>query len=223
MQRKDGEYMSKSNRKEKDVEIRRNEILDAVERIYERGNFESVTMEEIAKEAEFTKQTLYAYFKGKEEIMASIYIRAANNINQMIKSTLDKQQSSSGFEKLDVMREVFTQIAETKPLYTKMMAIYLVKDLSEFKNLGIYDEIITKNNNLTVYMTDCINKGILDGSIPSGIDVQNGVLFLKALILGTVSMVNYNEQYMRQELNLTPLESLRNIFEFSMRAFKNEI
>ena len=215
--------MSKSNRKEKDVEIRRNEILDAVERIYERGNFESVTMEEIAKEAEFTKQTLYAYFKGKEEIMASIYIRAANNINQMIKSTLDKQQSSSGFEKLDVMREVFTQIAETKPLYTKMMAIYLVKDLSEFKNLGIYDEIITKNNNLTVYMTDCINKGILDGSIPSGIDVQNGVLFLKALILGTVSMVSYNEQYMRQELSLNPLESLRNIFEFSMRAFKNDI
>ena len=215
--------MTKSNRKEKDVEIRRNEILNAVERIYERGNFESATMEEIAKEAEFTKQTLYAYFKGKEEIMASIYIRAANNINQMIKVTLDKKEFASGFEKLDVMREVFTQIAEKKPLYIKMMAIYLVKDLSEFKNLGIYDEIITKNNNLTIYMTDCITKGTLDGSIPNGINVQNGVLFLKALILGTVSMVSYNEQYMIQELSLTPLESLRNIFEFSMRPFKNDI
>ena len=33
--------MTKSDRKKKDIENRRNEILDAVERIYEMGNFES--------------------------------------------------------------------------------------------------------------------------------------------------------------------------------------
>lgn len=214
--------MTKSYRKKKDVEIRCNEILDAVERIYEKGSFESVTMDEIAKEAEFTKQTLYAYFKGKEEIMASIYVRAANNINQMIKSKLDEKELMSGYEKLDLMRIVFTEVAETKPFYTKMISIYQLKDLSEFKNLGIYDEIVTKNANLTRYMSDCIEKGIQDGSIDKNTDVQSGVLFLKALILGAVSMAIYNEQYMRQELNLDPLESLRSIFEFSMKAFKND-
>jgi len=218
----EGEYMTKSYRKKKDVEIRCNEILDAVERIYEKGSFESVTMDEIAKEAEFTKQTLYAYFKGKEEIMASIYVRAANNINQMIKSKLDEKELMSGYEKLDLMRIVFTEVAETKPFYTKMISIYQLKDLSEFKNLGIYDEIVTKNANLTRYMSDCIEKGIQDGSIDKNTDVQSGVLFLKALILGAASMAIYNEQYMRQELHLDPLESLRNIFEFSMKAFKND-
>lgn len=215
--------MTKSDRKKKDIENRRNEILDAVERIYEMGNFESVTMDDIAKEAEFTKQTLYAYFKGKEEIMASIYVRAANKTNQMIKSAIDEQESMSGYEKLDLMRRVFTEVAENTPLYTKMISIYQLKDLSEFKDLGIYDEIITKNANLTSYMSDCIAKGILDGSIPKNTDVQSGVLFLKALILGTVSMIIYNEQYIRQELNLVPLETLRSIFEFSMRAFRDDI
>ncbi len=213
--------MTKSNRKKKDVEIRRNEILDAVERIYEMGNFESVTMDDIAKEAEFTKQTLYAYFKGKDEIMASIYVRAANRINGMIKTKLDEQASMTGYEKLDLMRIVFTEIAVKKPLYTKMISIYQLKDLNEFKELGIYEEIITKNANLTSYMSDCIAKGVVDGSIVKNTDVQSGVLFLKALILGAVSMVIYNEQYMRQELKLTPLESLSTIFEFSMKAFKN--
>lgn len=215
--------MTKINRKKKDIEIRRNEILDAVERIYERESFESVTMDEIAKEAEYTKQTLYTYFKGKDEILASIYIRVANNINSMIKSTLDQKEAASGFEKLDVMREVFTEVAEKKPLYTKMMAIFQLKDLSEFKNLGIYDEIITKNSNLTNYMAACITEGVLDGSMPSGTDVQNGVLFLKALILGAVCTITYNEQYMREELQLIPIESLRSIFEFSMRAFKKNV
>lgn len=214
--------MSKTDRKQKDIENRRNEILDAVERIYEIGNFESVTMDDIAKEAEFTKQTLYAYFKGKEEIMASIYIRAANNINQMIKAALDEKQSMTGYEMLDLMRIVFTDIAERKPLYTKMMSIFQLKDLSEFKNLGIYDEIVTKNTNLTNYMSACMNKGIHDGSIKKNTDVKSGVLFLKALILGTVSMVTYNEQNLMQEFNLTPMESLRGIFEFSMKAFKND-
>ncbi|HAE42615.1 MAG TPA: hypothetical protein DCG34_06810 [Clostridiales bacterium] len=214
--------MTKSNRKKKDIEIRRNEILDAVERIYEMGNFESVTMDDIAREAEFTKQTLYAYFKGKDEIMASIYVRAANRINQMIKTKLDEQESMNGYEKLDLMRRVFTEIAEKNPFYTKMISIYQLKDLSEFRDLGIYDEIIRKNANLTNYMSDCINKGKLDGSISKDTDVQSGVLFLKALILGAVSMATYNEQYMRQELNLAPLESLRTIFEFSMKAFRND-
>lgn len=214
--------MSKTNRKQKDIENRRNEILDAVERIYEMGNFESVTMDEIAREAEFTKQTLYAYFKGKEEIMASIYVRAANNINQTIKAALDERQSMTGYEMLDLMRIVFTDIAERKPLYTKMMSIYQLKDLREFENLGIYDEIVTKNANLTNYMSACMNKGIRDGSIKKDTDVLRGVLFLKALILGTVSIVTYNEQNLKQEFNLTPMESLRGIFEFSMKAFKND-
>lgn len=214
--------MSKTDRKQKDIENRRNEILDAVERIYEIGNFESVTMDDIAKEAEFTKQTLYAYFKGKEEIMASIYIRAANNINQMIKAALDEKQSMTGYEMLDLMRIVFTDIAERRPLYTKMMSIFQLKDLSEFKNLGIYDEIVAKNTNLTNYMSACMTKGIHDGSIKKDTDVKSGVLFLKALILGTVSMVTYNEQNLLQEFNLTPMESLRGIFEFSMKAFKND-
>lgn len=214
--------MYKSNRKKKDIEIRRNDILDAVERIYEKGNFESVTMDDIAKEAEFTKQTLYVYFKNKDEIMASIYIRAANNINQMIKSKLDEEEFMSGYEKLDLMRIVFTEIAEKNPFYTKMISIYQLKDLSEFKNLGIYDEIITKNANLTRYMSDCINKGVLDGSISKNINVQSGVLFLKASILGAVAMATYNEQYIKQELNLTPSESLRSIFEFCMKAFSND-
>lgn len=214
--------MTKSIRKKKDIENRRNEILDAVERIYEQGTFETVTMDEIAKEAEFTKQTLYAYFKGKDEIMASIYVRAANKINQMIKAKLDEKEAMNGYEKLDLMRIVFTEIAVKKPFYTKMMSIYQLKDLREFKNLGIYDEILAKNANLSSYMSDCISRGKMDGSIASTVDVQSGVLFLKALILGTVSMVVYNEEYLRQELELTPFDSLRNIFEFSMRAFQSK-
>lgn len=211
--------MTKSIRKQKDIENRRNEILDAVERIYEKGTFEGVTMDDIAKEAEFTKQTLYAYFKGKDEIMASIYIRAANRINAMIKTKLDEKEGMTGYEKLDLMRIVFTEIAVEKPFYTKMMSIYQLKDLREFKDLGIYNDILAKNANLSSYMTDCIIRGKGDGSIAPTVDSQSGVLFLKALILGTVSMVVYNEEYIRQELNLTPFESMKTIFAFSMRAF----
>ncbi|MDT3359231.1 MAG: hypothetical protein LIR47_07780, partial [Spirochaetota bacterium] len=131
-----------------------------------------------------------------------------------------EKEGMTGYEKLDLMRIVFTEIAISKPFYTKMMSIYQLKDLREFKDLGIYDEILAKNANLTNYMTDCILRGKQDGSIALVVDAQSGVLFLKALILGTVSMVVYNEQYIRQELGLSPFESLKTIFEFSMRAFK---
>lgn len=213
--------MVKTNRRKRDIENRRNEILDAVERIYEQGDFDTVTMDDIAREAEFTKQTLYAYFKGKDEIMASIYIRAANWINQRIREELDENEAMTGYERLDLMRRVFTDIAVKKPFYTKMMSIYQLKDLREYEDLGIYDEIIAKNANLTHYMSDCIADGIQDGSIAPDTDVDHGVLFLKAIILGAVATAVYNEQYLSQVLGLSPVESLGSILEFSMNAFKN--
>ena len=60
--------MGSSERKEKEKEIRRKDILDAAERIFFTKGYRSATMDDVAKEAEYSKRTVYVYFSSKEQI-----------------------------------------------------------------------------------------------------------------------------------------------------------
>ncbi len=67
--------MSKNSRKERERENRRMEIVEAAERLFFANGFEGTTMDEIAKQAEFSKMTLYAYFKSKEELYHVVFVK----------------------------------------------------------------------------------------------------------------------------------------------------
>lgn len=51
---------------------RRNHILDAAKRVFERKGYEPVTMQDIVKEAGISRGNLYQYFSNTEEIMRAV-------------------------------------------------------------------------------------------------------------------------------------------------------
>ena len=53
--------MGTLERKEREKLARKIEIVNAAERVFFEKGFENSTMDDIAKEAEFTKKTLYSY------------------------------------------------------------------------------------------------------------------------------------------------------------------
>ena len=56
------------NRKEKEILLRKELIIDAAEELFIESGFEKTTMDNIAEKAEYTKPTLYKYFKNREDI-----------------------------------------------------------------------------------------------------------------------------------------------------------
>ena len=57
-----------SNRQAKERELRKEQILSSALSVFKKNGIEKATMDEIAKEADFGKATLYYYFSSKEEI-----------------------------------------------------------------------------------------------------------------------------------------------------------
>ncbi len=57
------------------TERRKNEILDACERVYRAQGFYGVTIKEISAETSFTRPAIYNYFESKEEILLGILTR----------------------------------------------------------------------------------------------------------------------------------------------------
>ena len=62
----------RSQRKQREYEARREEILLAAERMFSQNGFFKTSMAEIAESAQFAMGTLYRFFKSKEEIYISL-------------------------------------------------------------------------------------------------------------------------------------------------------
>ena len=67
--------MGIQERKERERERRRQQIMVAAKRVFTDKGFSKATMEDIAKEAELSPGTLYLYFKNKDELYASLSLR----------------------------------------------------------------------------------------------------------------------------------------------------
>ena len=76
-------------RKEREKEQRRNDILDAAERVFFRKGYDRATMDDVASAAELSKGTLYLYFKSKDELYFAISLRAHRALRQMFEETVD--------------------------------------------------------------------------------------------------------------------------------------
>ena len=68
--------MGIQERKQRERERRRQQIIVAAKRVFSERGFSKTTMEDIAREAELSPGTLYLYFKNKDELYASLSLRA---------------------------------------------------------------------------------------------------------------------------------------------------
>lgn len=70
-------------RKEREKEQRKEEILDAAQRIFFEKGLLAATMDEIAEAAELSKGTLYLYYSSKEDIYLAVMMRGMKTLHEM--------------------------------------------------------------------------------------------------------------------------------------------
>lgn len=100
-------------RKQREKEQRRQEILNAARNVFSTKGFNSTTMEEIASQAELSPGTLYLYFKNKEELHTSLSINILAYISSQINRVVEEKISVD--EKIERFRDIFIDIYEQDP------------------------------------------------------------------------------------------------------------
>jgi TetR/AcrR family transcriptional regulator len=73
--------MSIIERKEREKEHRKEEILDAAQKVFFEKELAAATMDEIAETAELSKGTLYLYYKSKEDMYLGVLMRGMEELH----------------------------------------------------------------------------------------------------------------------------------------------
>ncbi len=67
---------------------RREEIVNACERLYQKRSFRDITLKEIGEETSFSRPTIYNYFQTKEEIFLALFEREYDRWNTELEAIL---------------------------------------------------------------------------------------------------------------------------------------
>ena len=73
-----------AERKEREKERRREEIITAAEQVFFSKGVDTATMDEVSEAAELSKATLYLYFSSKEELYFAIFLRGQRLMSDYI-------------------------------------------------------------------------------------------------------------------------------------------
>lgn len=109
--------MSIAERKEREKEQRRKDIIGAAEKLFFARGYDNVTMDDIAKEVELNKATLYLYFKDKESLYFTVVLRGITILNALVRDSESKAESGS--EKLWEIGRAYSWFAREYPDYNR--------------------------------------------------------------------------------------------------------
>ena len=104
------------NRREREKQKRREEILLAAITVFAEKGFDAATLDDIAEKAEFSKGAIYGYFENKDDLFLSLIENGLNNLSEIIKSVVE--ESSSPIEKIkNLIQKILVYLEENKDFF----------------------------------------------------------------------------------------------------------
>ncbi|MEL7648446.1 MAG: TetR/AcrR family transcriptional regulator [Sedimentibacter sp.] len=206
--------MGVNERREKERLIRRNDILDAAENVIFSKGYDLATMDDIAKEAEFSKRTVYMYFNSKEQLYFEIMVRGYKILIQMVEASLNDVKGKNALERIKQIGKTLYDFKNEYPDYFKAIMSYENGE-KDFVN-GVPDESREEcyklGEEIFGYLTSELTEGIREGIIRSELDVTNTAILLWSCVLGLLNTLtkkrNYIEHYHKRDSEELLLQSL---------------
>jgi TetR/AcrR family transcriptional regulator len=126
--------MSTADRRMREKEQRKQSIIDAAEKLFFSKGYESVSLDEIAREVDLGRSTIYLYFENKEELFFAIVLRGTVILYSLIKYQTEK--AKTGVEKLAAFRKAYYEFARTYPDYLRSYNYFMSGrfDLAKLEN-----------------------------------------------------------------------------------------
>lgn len=155
--------MVASSRKEREKEQRKASILDAAMRVFKRKGIQAASMDEIAKEAEFSKGTLYSYFDSKFALFAELSNRV---LSQVLNGFIEiSKQDCQGRPMIVQMLNLWETIASSNIRQFRLAMSWIASDESpdwESEGAACHRDSVKQ---IIGHLAAAIVRGKADGSI----------------------------------------------------------
>ena len=176
--------MGTAERRQREKEQRKTAIIDAAEHLFFSRRYEDVSMDDIAREVELNKATIYLYFKNKETLFATIVLRGVEILKEKYLACMGAQ--APGIVKVALMGQAYYRFSQEYPEYLRLIHFY---GSERFSGENPYTAEIGKGyGTCRRILQDAVQEGIDDRTIRADLDPFLTSMYLMTSFMGILSM-----------------------------------
>jgi TetR/AcrR family transcriptional regulator len=207
--------MSTSERRERDKNRRRDEIIQAAELVFAEKGFEAAGMAEIARRAELSKGAVYLYFRGKHDLAFALFEQSLAELLEALTRAVDA--APRGIDKVRALTQAFLDFYRTKAAGFTQQSFSLFFNSAHMHNPSAEAcmRILEKLLQLSIGIVDA---GLRDGSIRGELDPVKTALTYSNLVLSYLMRNHLGPDLTITGVKLRPDELLEYMFNLLIRA-----
>jgi len=177
---------------------------------------DSVTVEEIAREAGYSKATLYVYFQGKEEIVGTLTLESMRRLWDCLSSALAEGTGARG--RYDAVCGALQRYQGEAPFLFGLALREINIDWESPDTLPVEREIFAVGEEINDLMGRFLREGMEAGAFRPDLEILPTVFAFWAMLAGLMQVAASKEKYIEKAMGLTREAFLAGGFETLYRA-----
>jgi len=162
-------------RKEREKEHRKEEILDAAQSVFFQRGLLEATMDEIAEKAELSKGTLYLYYKSKEDLYLAVMMRGMRLLHEMFERVI--AEGASVPRTLLRMFDTYLDYFNMHRNYFRMLHFYQTPQFHRQVSAEMKQSCGVENEHIWSLVVGVMKRGMEEGVLRSDFDpIQIGLI-----------------------------------------------
>ncbi|MFP3040951.1 TetR/AcrR family transcriptional regulator [Treponema primitia] len=200
-------------RKGREKAERRSLIMGCAKKLILEYGVEKVSMEDIAKQAELSKGTLYLYFSGKDELFSEICEESAARFSEYVQSRLE-----GGISGLEALKRYWLSYLE---MYGESEDLFILFNMRQF--LAPADSFISLEENAGTasyvfyhLIKKMIEQGISEGTFEK--DIESGLVVKTIIALFSQAVENAAKLPRAARKSALIIDELKTVFQIMLRG-----
>lgn len=201
---------SSPNRREAERFTRRQLVLVAANKLLSENDIDDVSMDRIAAEVDYTRRTLYAYFKSRDEILLMVLTDDLTERWRLQHEAIESAET--GLQKLIVWAETLYAYVRRRPVSIRLQIFWDSHGIDKNKiSSDAFARFEAINNELAEGLREIFRKGVNDGSLRPDLHIDMTIshfLYSLRAIINRAMSDNYSfaqfdpDDYIRHYLDL---------------------
>ena len=203
-------------RKEREKEHRREEIIDAAQKIFFQKGLIVATMDEIAEAAELSKGTLYLYYKSKEDLYLAVMARGIDVLYEMFRDVLSAGQPT--LTSIANLGEAYYEFFKQHRNYYRMFHFFENPQFHKQVSEGMLQSCAGQNQKVWNVVVDLVKRGIDEGVIQHDIDPKEAAVILWASQNSLMRQMDREDNYWKDIMGVDLEKTIRQAYMMLLDA-----
>ncbi len=192
--------MGIKERKEREKESRREEIINAAEKIFFEKGLVQATMDEIAEAAELSKGTLYLYYKSKEDLYLSVAMKGTEILYSLFLRVVESGEPT--LKMIAILGEAYYEYFNTHRNYFRMYYFFENPQVQSQVSPEMRDICQQSDSRIWDLVVGLIQRGIDEGILRRDLNPLEAGVMLWSNSNGIMRIMDRQEDYWRKHMGL---------------------